>query len=213
VVIDGSRSDARRNREKLVAAARELLATEGVDVPMREVARRAGVGVGTIYRHFPVREDLIDAVLADAFDDFVATAKAALEEPDPWRGFTGFVEQALVLHAGNRGVKDVIETHSHGRRRAASMRRRIRPLVAELVARAQADGSLRADFTPQDVSLLFWASDRVIELGSHVAPEVWRRQLAFVFDGLRAGSATPIAEPPLTEAQLRRVGTSKDATK
>jgi AcrR family transcriptional regulator len=201
-----SRSDARRNRERLVAAARDLFASAGVDVSMREVARHAGVGVGTLYRHFPAREDLVDAVLAEAFDELIALAEAALAEPDPWRGFTRFVEEALALHARNRGLKDVVETQAHGRRRATSMRRRIRPLIARLVARAQADGTLRPDFTPQDVSLLFWASDRAIELAGDVAPELWRRQLGFLLDGLRTGAATPLQHGPLTETQLKRVG-------
>jgi AcrR family transcriptional regulator len=204
--IHGSRSDARRNRELLVSAARELFASAGVDVSAREVARHAGVGVATLYRHFPAREDLVDAVLGEAFDEFVALAKAGLAEPDPWRGFTGFVAESLALHARNRGLKDVVETQAHGRGRAAAMRRRIRPLVARLVARAQADGSLRSDFTPQDVSLLFWASDRVIELARDVAPEIWRRQLGFVFDGLRSSAATPLPHAPLTENDLKRVG-------
>jgi AcrR family transcriptional regulator len=201
-----ARSDAKRNRERLVASARELFAVSGVDVPAREVARRAGVGVGTLYRHFPTRADLVDAVLAESFEELIALAQASLAEPDAWLGFTRFVQDALVLHGLNRGLKDVVETHAHGDARAQAMRRTLRPLVARLVERAQADGSLRKDFTPQDIALVFWSSDRVHELAGGVAPELWRRQLAFMFDGLRATNATPIASPPLTEPQLRRVG-------
>lgn len=201
-----ARSDAARNRERLVSAARELFATTGVDVPARTVASRAGLGVGTLYRHFPARENLVDAVLEEAFEELIAVAEAALGEPDPWLGFTSFVEGALDLHARNRGLKDVVATQRYGRERVEAMRRRIRPLVARLVARAQDDGSLRADFTPQDVSLLFWASDRAIELAGGVAPEIWRRQLGFLLDGLRSEAATPLPQGPLTDAQLRRVG-------
>jgi len=179
---------------------------------MREVARHAGVGVGTLYRHFAMRDDLVDAVLAEAFDEFIAVAEAALEEPDAWRGFTRFVEDALALHARNRGLMNVVETQTHGRQRAASMRRRMRPLVAALVNRAQAEGSLRSDFTPQDVSLLFWASDRVIEFGRDVAPDIWRRQLGFVFDGLRSSAATPLPHGPLTSIQMKRVGQTPRGT-
>jgi AcrR family transcriptional regulator len=204
-----ARSDARRNREQLVSAARELFASEGVDVPVREVARQAGLGVGTLYRHFPTREELVDAVLEDAFGEFVAIAESALAEPDPWRGFTRFVEESLVLHARNRGLRDVVETRSRGRERASAMRRRIRPLAARLVARAQEEGTLRSDFSPQDIPLVLWGSDRVIELAGAVAPEIWRRQLGFVFDGLRSSAATPLAQRPLTEAQLQRVGAAK----
>jgi AcrR family transcriptional regulator len=201
-----ARSDAARNRERLVSAARELFASAGVDVPARTVASHAGLGVGTLYRHFPAREDLVDAVLEEAFEELISIAEAALAEPDPWRGFARFVEEALDLHARNRGLKDVVATQRHGRERVEALRRRIRPLVARLVARAQEDGALRADFTPQDVSLLFWASDGAIELAGDVAPEIWRRQLGFLLDGLRVGAATPLPHGPLTEAQLKRVG-------
>jgi AcrR family transcriptional regulator len=164
------------------------------------------VGVGTLYRHFPTRADLVDAVLAESFEELVAVAQSALAEPDAWHGFTHFVEEALVLHGRNRGLKDVVETHAHGDARTEELRKKLRPLVAQLVERAQADGSLRQDFTPQDIALVFWSSDRVLELAGDVAPELWRRQLGFMFDGLRAGNASPIAAPPLTEQQLRRVG-------
>jgi AcrR family transcriptional regulator len=203
---ESARSDARRNRERLVASARELFAAAGADVPAREVARHAGVGVGTLYRHFPARADLVDAVLAESFEELVSVAEASLAEPDAWRGFTRFVEEALVLHGRNRGLKDVVETHAHGDERTQAVRRKLRPLLAQLVERAQADGSLRKDFTPQDIALVFWSSDRVLELAGDVAPELWRRQLAFMFDGLRTASATPISAPPLTDVQLERVG-------
>jgi AcrR family transcriptional regulator len=203
------RVDARRNRERVVVAARELFASDGVDVPVREIARCAGVGIATVYRHFPTREELVDAVLEDGFDQFVALAEAALAEPDAWAGFASFVESALALHARNRALKDVLETQQRGRARAAAMRTRIRPLLAELVARAQDQGSLRRDFTPQDLTLLFWANDRVIELAGEVAPGLWRRQLGFLLDGLRAEAARPLPHPPLSDAQLKRVGGGK----
>jgi AcrR family transcriptional regulator len=201
-----TRSDARRNRERIVAAARDLFASHGVDVPTREVASRAGVGVGTLYRHFPARDDLVDAVLEEEFEELIALAESALAEPDPWRGFTCFVEKALERHARNRGLKEVMETHVRGRQRATAMRARIRKLTAHLVARAQEDGALRADFTPQDIALVFWSCDRVSELAGDVAPDLWRRHLGFVLDGLRSDRATPLAQAPLTHAQLLRVG-------
>lgn len=200
------RSDARRNRARLVAVARELVAVGGADVSVREVARRAGVGMGTLYRHFPGKEDLLDAVLVDAFEELVGIAEAARREPDAWRGFQRFVEESLVLHARNRGLKDVIETRAHGRDHADAMRRRLRPLVAEIVERAHEQGSLRPDFAPEDVRLVFWGAARILELTGEVAPELWRRQLGFVLDGLRADAATPLPHGPLTRAQLNRLG-------
>lgn len=205
----GARRDAKRNRERIVAAARDVFSSSGADAPAREIARRADLGVGTLYRHFPARADLVDAVLEEAFEELIEVAEAALAEPDAWTGFVRFVEEALALHAQNRALKDVVESEEHGRELARSMRLRIRPLTEELIARAQADGTLRADFARQDLALLFWGSDRVIELAAEVAPELWRRQLGFMLDGLRTPDPRPLEHPPLSEAQLRRAGTKR----
>ena len=209
--VGGARRDAQRNRVRLIEAARALLASEGVDVSVRDVARQADLGVATLYRHFPTREDLVDAVLADAFAELIALAEAALDEPDAWTGFTRFFEQALRLHARNRGLRDVVENRTHGREHAATMRARIGELLARLVARTHAQGTLRPDFTAQDVALLFWGSDRVIELAGDVAPGLWRRQLGFMLDGLRSSAAHPLPVPPLTERQLDSVGAPRPA--
>ncbi len=206
---DGLRSDARRNRERLVAAAREIFASKGIEASVREIAQRAEVGMGTLYRHFPTRDDLVDAVLEDGFEEFVGIAEAALAEPDGWTGFRRFVEEALLLHARNRGLKEVFERRLAGKERAEAMRRRIVPLVARLVTRAQEEGRLRPDFRPEDVALLFWGGDRVIELSATVSPQLWRRYLGFLLDGLQADAATPLEQPSLTPAQLRRVGRAK----
>jgi AcrR family transcriptional regulator len=198
------RSDARRNREQLVASARELFATAGVDVSVEEITHHAGLGMGTLYRHFPTKDDLIDAVLEDAFAEIVRLAERAAAEEDAWTGFTGFLEHALALHAHNRGVKDALATRGHGAQREA-MRRRVRPLVRAMVERAQEQGTLRADFSPEDLPLVFWTAGRVIETTGKVAPDYWRRYLAFLLDGLRASSATPQSTPPLTRRQLAGV--------
>jgi len=199
-----ARSDARRNRERLIASARELFAATGVDVPVEEITRHAGVGMGTLYRHFPTKEDLIDAVLEEAFAEIVELAERADAEQDAWTGLTGFLEQALALHAANRGLKDMLATSDRGRERAQAMRTRIRPLLARLVERAQSQGTLRRDFTTEDLPVVFWTTGRVIETTAGVAPKHWRRFLGLVLDGMRAGAATPLPAPPLTRSQLAR---------
>jgi len=198
------RSDARRNRERLVASARELLASEGVDVSVEEITRRAGLGMGTLYRHFPTKEELVDAVLEDAFAELVRIAEESAADEDGWAGFTGFLEQALAGHAANRGLKDVIAA-GHGRERAEAMRASLQPLLAQMIERAQAQGTLRSDFTVEDVPLVFWAGGRVIERTAPVAPDHWRRVLGLLLDGLRAAAATPLPVPPLSNAQLLRI--------
>ena len=197
------RSDARRNRERLVASARDLFATAGVEVSVEEITHHAGVGMGTLYRHFPTKDDLIDAVLEDAFAEIVRLARSAADDADAWAGFTHFLEGMLALHAQNRGLKDVLAARGPGAQREA-MRARVRPLVRRMVARAQQQGALRDDFSPEDLPFVFWTADRVIETTANVAPDYWRRYLAFLFDGLRASSATPLPTPPLTPAQLAR---------
>ena len=198
------RSDARRNRERLVASARTLFASDGVDVPVEEVTQHAGVGMGTLYRHFPTKEELIDAVLEDAFAEIVSLAERAAAEDDAWTGFTGFLEGMLLLHAENRGIKDILATREHGATRAEAMRARIRPLLRRVIERAQAQGTLRADFTVRDLPMLFWAAGRVIETTASIAPDYWRRYFGLLVDGLRASAATPLAVPPLTRLQLAR---------
>jgi AcrR family transcriptional regulator len=203
------RSDARRNRERLVASARELLASEGVDVSVDEITRHAGLGMGTLYRHFPTKEELVDAVLEDAFAELVELAEQAAAAEDAWAGLTGFMEQALASHAANRGLKDVLATQEHGARRRA-MRERIQPLLRKVVERAQAQGALRPDFTAEDLSLVFWAVGRVIQTTADIAPQQWRRHLGFLLDGLRASAATPLPVPALTRRQLARAARRKE---
>jgi AcrR family transcriptional regulator len=170
------RRDAQENRDRIVAAARDAIAAGGIDVAIDEVARRAGVGVGTIYRRFPTKDDLVDAVLEDAVDELVALAEESLDAEDPWLGFQTYVERVIDLHVANRGLKRLFASRGTDR-----LRRRVATPISRLVARAQADGSLRADFTPQDMRLVFWSARGVLEID----PAARRRFLALLFDGLR----------------------------
>ncbi len=196
------RRDAQRNRDRIVAEARTLFASDGVDVPVEEITRHAGVGMGTLYRHFPTKDDLVDAVLEETFDAYVALARDALDEQDAWVGFTSFLEHALTLYAGNRCLMEVVTTSDRGHSRAQATRERIRPLLAQLVERAQAQGRLRADFTAEDVPVVLWALGRVVEVTEGVAPGTWRRYLGLVLDGLPAGAPRSLPRPALTSAQL-----------
>jgi AcrR family transcriptional regulator len=172
------RRDAQANRDRLVAAAREAFAEGGVDVSMDEIAQRAGVGVGTIYRNFPAKDDLLDAVLEDAIDGLVAILSTALEVDDAWEGFRLYLEGTLDLHARNRGLKQIFAARGIDR-----ARRRMGPLVVRLIARAQEQGTLRGDFKPEDLRLVFRSAGAVIEYD----PGSRRRFVALLLDGLRAG--------------------------
>ena len=198
------RRDAQRNRERLISSARELFAQRGVDVSVEEITHHAGVGMGTLYRHFPTKDELVDAVLEDAFAELLALADEAVAPEDAWAGLTGFFEAALARHVANRGLKDVLATRKREAHRAEAMRARMRPLLRRLIERAHEQGSLRRDFTQEDLPLVFWTAGRVIEETAAIAPEYWRRYLGLLCDGLRADSARPLPQPPLTRAQLDR---------
>ncbi|HEX3292094.1 MAG TPA: TetR/AcrR family transcriptional regulator [Gaiella sp.] len=198
------RRDARENRDRILAAARAVFAAEGVEVPVEEIAERAGVGMGTLYRRFPTKHDLVEAVIEESLEAFVVAAEGALAEDDPWTGFTRFVERVLELHVENRALREVLAGTDQGHARDA-VRKRVRPLVRRLIERAHADGSLRPDFTPQDMPLVFMTGGRVLEAARGVAPDLWRRYLGLLLDGLRAEGATPLPRGPLTRTQVNRL--------
>ncbi|MDX6521492.1 MAG: hypothetical protein QOF08_2097 [Gaiellales bacterium] len=200
--VPGTRRDAQRNNTLLVAAAREVFAEQGVAARLDEVARRAGVGTATLYRHFPTREALVEAIFAERVDEFLALAESALRQGDAWTGLVGFLETALELQRGDRVLKEIFLRYPAGEGRLAEARRHTRRLFGELLDRAQAQGDLRADFTVADLSLLLWSFAPVIDATAETAPNVWRRHLHWLLDGMRAGAATPQVEPPLDDVQL-----------
>jgi len=178
------RSDAQRNRERIVAVAREVFAEHGLDAPVEEIARAAEVGVGTLYRRFPAKEDLIDAVFEETLGELATIARAALAAETGWEGFCTFVERVVELNAANRGLHGLMGSQEHGRTRIESIRRRMRPLVGRLISRAQAEGTLRPDFKGEDMRMVFAAAGRVIEL-THGDARQWRRFVAYLLAGLR----------------------------
>jgi len=200
---EGRRRHARRNHELLVAAAREVFAERGVDASLEEIARRAGVGVGTLYRHFANRDALVEAVFERRRGEFVAVAEAAADEPDAWLALVGFLGRMLEIQAGDRMLKDVFLRSPPGSGRVEAARTEMRRLFEVVLDRARAQGSLRADFEFSDLALLFWSFAPLIDATAEVAPNAWRRHLHWLLDGLRAEAATPQAGPPLTEEELR----------
>ena len=152
------RSDAQAQpRAASSRAARVAFAAAGTDVSVEEIARRADVGMGTLYRHFPAKADLVDAVLEEAFAEFVGAAEVALANEDAWAGFCGFLERRLhaarARTAASRTSSPRVSTGASGSRRCA---RACGRSSAELIERAQAQGALRADFTAEDMPLVFW---------------------------------------------------------
>ena len=199
----GGRRDAQRNHELLVAATREVFAEQGVEASLEEIARRAGLGIGTLYRHFATREALVEAIFERRIGELVAVAETAAAEPDGWSALGHFLERMLELQAGDRVLKDVLMRYPPGAGRLASAREELRGLFEQVLERAREQGMLRDDFTFSDLALLFWSFAPLIDATAEVAPKAWRRHLHWLLDGLRAEAATPQAAPPLTEEELR----------
>jgi AcrR family transcriptional regulator len=197
------RRDAEANRRRILAAAAEAFARHGLDVPVDEIARRAGVGMGTLYRRFPTKAALVEAIFEEHLDRLAALAEQALLDDDPWRGLAGFIERTVALQAENRGFAAIMAVHLRDEQLLTGARRRVTPVVTRLIERAQAAGVLRPDVVHEDISVLFWTSARVVDATRDVAPEFWRRHLSLSLDGLRPAGATPLPHPPLTPAQHR----------
>ena len=189
------RRDAERNRQRILEAARDAFAEGGLCVTLDEIAHRAGVGVGTVYRRFPDKEQLIDALFEEAIGEMAGLAEDALAADDPWEGLVQFLERASERHATDRGLKEVVLGGAHGLARVARGRERMVPLVTRLVERAQADGSLRPDVRATDLPILQLALGAISDCTHDVEPAIWRRYLAIVCDGLRTQRAAPTALP------------------
>src|SRR5947209_5600263 len=201
------RRDAQRNRERILAAAGELFAERGLAATLDDVAARAGLGVGTVYRRFSSREELIDALFEDRVLEVVRLADQALAIEDPWEALCAFIEGVAAAQACDRGLKEVLLGTAVGRRRVGEVREQMRPRAQELVRRAKAAGVLRDDFDPTDLPLLQMMLGVVAEVAPPDRPDLWRRQLRLIFDGMRADPAprTPLEEPPLGFAAMAGV--------
>ncbi|WP_242906035.1 TetR/AcrR family transcriptional regulator [Actinomadura terrae] len=195
------RADAARNRDKLLAAAAKVFGERGVDAPLEEVARRAEVSIGTLYNHFPARQDLIDAIFPMRLEALERVAEAALADPDPWDGFVCFVEGLFELQARDRGLNDVLARSYPASSELSGACHRGFVHLVEIIERARGAG-LRDDFEAPDMVPLIWAMSQIIRETADVAPDAWRRFLAFHLDGLRADAARPVSAAPLTQEQV-----------
>jgi AcrR family transcriptional regulator len=183
------RADARRNRKRILAAARDQFAEHGLDVHIEQIARAAGVGVGTIYRHFPAKEDLLQALADERFAWFAENARAALDDPDPWRGFCEFMRKSGRVTAEDRALSEAMDQLPY-LCAAAAEKARLLELTQQLVERAQASGSMRPDFTADDVPSLMRGLARATASHADGPPAMsWERYLEIMLAGL-AGSGS-----------------------
>ena len=197
------RTDAERNRARIIDAATAAFARHGLDVPLEEVADGAGVGIGTLYRRFAGREELIGACFERRMAEYASAAEDALGAADGWTGFRQYAERVCAMQAADRGLADILSRALPNARSLEAHRARGYELSVRLIKRAQAEGTLRPDVVAEDLALLFMANAGVIEVTWGAAPDAWRRLVAIFLDGLSSEGAGPLP-PPLSPRQTLR---------
>ncbi|MDQ0758798.1 AcrR family transcriptional regulator [Streptomyces canus] len=188
----------------LVEAAHEVFTEQGLEAPLDVIARRAGVGNATLYRHFPSRAALVDAVFRDPLTGTMAAGEQARAAADPWEGLVGYMEAVFAVLATDRGTNDLMTTHLEGVESLQAVHAHNRATMELLLRRGCKAGSIRADVTTEDVLFALAALGRAVpSLATAVGPEAWRRPLALLLDGLRASPAVaPLPSPALTADEL-----------
>jgi AcrR family transcriptional regulator len=189
------RADAQRNRDGLVAAARAAFAEHGLDASLDDIAKRAGVGSGTLYRHFPKREDLVAAVFVARMAENVAAVEEARRNPDAWEAFAAYVRRSCRAQAGDKGLADLLAI-GHRDRELRALRARAYDGLVTLIDAAKAAGALRADFSAEDIVLLLMANAGIIDRAGKAGPAASERFVALALDGFRAAGASPAPPAP-----------------
>lgn len=187
------RADARRNAARVLTAARQAVAAHGFDVSYHEIARLAGVGVGTVYRRFPERAQLLEAVLLDVLGELADSAEQALGEDESWPAFTRFFTGLALRTGENAGLSDSLD--DRGGPQVAAARRTLLDRVRRLTERAQRDGVLRADLSWRDIPFLARAAAAgACVLDIPADPLQVERCVTVVLDGMRAPASTPLPD-------------------
>jgi len=179
------RRDAELNRQRIIEAAREVYAERGLTATFDDIAHRAGVGIGTVYRRFPTKEALLEVVLEERLEEHARVAEKALRAPTAWAGLTRFLRDAAEMHAADRGLRDVALGAEIDLRQFARMRDRVVPVLEQLIERGQAEGTLRPDVTVEDLPLLMMMISEVANHSHTIRPDIYRRYLQLLLDGLR----------------------------
>jgi AcrR family transcriptional regulator len=195
------RKDAVRNRALLVQAAREVFAERGLEASLDEVAHHAGLGVGTAYRHFANKYELAQAIFAEAIAQIVTLADSAAEAADPWDGIVAFLEGAAEMQTADRGLREVL-MGVHDAEQMEQINDRLSGPLRVMVERAKKAGAIRPDVEATDLGIVVLMLCVVADVTSEAAPDLWRRYLPMLLDGLRAGSDLPV--PPVPEDVLRK---------
>ncbi|MFD5121305.1 TetR/AcrR family transcriptional regulator [Streptomyces sp. NPDC058385] len=201
----GQRADARNNRARLLQAARDAYALDGTDVPSSAIARRAGVGAATLYRHFPTRDSLITAAFSEQLGQCIATVDEALKDDDPWRGLRTALTKVCRMQAEDRGFSAAFLAEFPEAPDIRRERTRAESGLARLVQRAKETGQLRKDFDTSDITLLLLANNGVLRDSPAASMAASRRLLAYFLQSCRPTNDAPLPEPaPLRLDDLYR---------
>ncbi|MFE9580580.1 TetR/AcrR family transcriptional regulator [Nocardia sp. NPDC006044] len=200
------RADAARNQQRIIAAARELFADHGLEITLDDVAERAGVGVGTVYRRFANKKELITEVFEQSITEFAEAAESAYRHADPWFGLVEFFEYACRHMAKNRGFSEVMLELEDDVDRFVVVRDRIKPTVTGIVDRAREAGVLAPGIEPSDFFALIHMVDGIAEFARPVNPDVWQRYMAIVLNGVRSERTPPqqLLVPPLNDTEVEQ---------
>jgi AcrR family transcriptional regulator len=193
-VVRVLRADARRNREAVIAAAKKLFADEGLDAQMPDVAKAAKVGVGTVYRHFPTKEDLIAALAAERFERLAEKAREGIEAEDPWEGLCDFIRFSAQIQADDRGLCQVMGSRPEVMSDSAYAVG-LDALCDQLVKRAQRSGDLRKDLEWEDIPMVACSLGRITPAEHGPAVGRWPRLVEILIDGLRAPGSAKLPKP------------------
>lgn len=196
------RKDAERNRQRLLEAGREVFASRGLDATLNDVAHHAGVGVGTAYRRFGNKEELIDAIFEQQVTEFEAILRDALAEPDAWKGLVDYLERALAIQARDRGMAQILSGRRITPEQRDWERDRLSPLVNALADKAREQGVIRPEITGTDLifaqigltSIAITARAGADKVDRQDAADLYRRYLWIMLDGIRANA---VARPPV----------------
>jgi AcrR family transcriptional regulator len=188
------RADARRNHEAVIAAAKKLFADEGLDAQMPDVAKAAKVGVGTVYRHFPTKEDLIAALAAERFERLAEKAREGIAAEDAWEGLCDFIRFSAQIQADDRGLCEVMGSRPEVMSESAYAVG-LDELCDQLVKRAQRSGNLRKDLDWEDIPMIACSLGRITPAEKGPALGRWPRLVEIIIDGLRAPGASKLPKP------------------
>jgi AcrR family transcriptional regulator len=202
----GLRADALRNRQRILEAARRIFEERGVDAPLDEIAERAGVGAGTLYRRFPTRVALVEAVFEKELAEMAVIGEEALRCEDPWIGFSTYLERICAVMAADRGLGDLLLLKLPASGESAGACERHSRAQADLLVRAQRAGVVRDDLVPEDIFLFLVANGAVARVTHCAAPHAWRRLVALLLDSCRPGHNGPLpaAPTPLQAARAQQ---------